>query len=481
MLWERHIGVVGSAYAGKTVFLTSLINHLKRPDAKEFSLGNGVSIANFHEMSPSQPEASGWKWSPDPGWGLFDYAGCRESLANLHEWPRKTTDRSQYACQFDRSDWRLYSSRLKFYDFPGERLVDAKMVGMTFEEWSDHMVKLISSHDCYRRHGAPFFQLAESAASSESAMVEAFKSALVRMWFDFASYISPSTFLVDAGGKTIRDDVRDLARADTSYRDLFRKIQQRSGVTAEDVARASQLLADKRVAGLSPPEQFAPLPELARERHPELAATFAARYDAYRQQVVAPLILALKACHSLVFLIDIPLILGAGHDAYNENCQMVDDFLDVLDPGQRLTGRAVWWFLERINFMRPGRITKIAFTASKVDQVRVVDRDKFLSLLRSMVEERAQAHTGLEALFLACSSVVSTRTSPGKNTLIGRMKATSYGEAEEFEVSVLPDGWPEEWPREHYRFVDVLPDWPKNRDHPPKQINLDKILNFIMQ
>jgi predicted YcjX-like family ATPase len=136
-----------------------------------------------------------------------------------------------------------------------------------------------------------------------------------------------------------------------------------------------------------------------------------------------------------------------------------------------------------MGFRRPDRITRIAFVASKADQVRTVDRDKLLRLLRSMVEHRASAHTGLASACFISSSVVSTRTPAErqKQTLIGRLKSTTYGEAEEFAVSTVPDDWPEEWAKDYYRFVDVLPDWPKNKDYPPRQMNLDTILDFIMR
>ena len=55
-LWrtaERRVGVVGLSYAGKTVFLTSLINHLEHHDADRFRIGDSneaVTIRKFHTV-----------------------------------------------------------------------------------------------------------------------------------------------------------------------------------------------------------------------------------------------------------------------------------------------------------------------------------------------------------------------------------------------------------------------------------------------
>ncbi len=59
---------------------------------------------------------------------------------NAGRWPAKTTDRSQFVCQFERSDWRFSDCLLKLYDLPGERVADAGMVGRDFTGWSERML-----------------------------------------------------------------------------------------------------------------------------------------------------------------------------------------------------------------------------------------------------------------------------------------------------------------------------------------------------
>ena len=108
---ECRVGVVGLYNAGKTVLLTSLINHLQDHDPDRFPLGEPGHVRP--QVRPSLP--------PDPGWAAFNYAGFRDALVHDGRWPEKTRDRSQFACQFERSDWTFSDCLLKLYDLPGER------------------------------------------------------------------------------------------------------------------------------------------------------------------------------------------------------------------------------------------------------------------------------------------------------------------------------------------------------------------------
>src|SRR5262245_30145529 len=81
---EARVGVVGLYSAGKTVLLTSLINHLQDHDPDRFPLGApGTRLRKFTVHAP------------DSGWAAFNYTGYRDALVNAGRWPSKTTDRSQ--------------------------------------------------------------------------------------------------------------------------------------------------------------------------------------------------------------------------------------------------------------------------------------------------------------------------------------------------------------------------------------------------
>src|SRR5207237_10652513 len=102
---ECRVGVVGLYNAGKTVFLTSLVNHLQDHDPDRFPLGGrGVTVRKFTRLPP------------DPGWAEFNFAGNRDSLVHKGKWPAKTRDRFQSACRFQRSDWTFSDCLVKLYD-----------------------------------------------------------------------------------------------------------------------------------------------------------------------------------------------------------------------------------------------------------------------------------------------------------------------------------------------------------------------------
>src|SRR5436309_15561820 len=109
---ECRVGVVGMHSSGRTVFLTSLIDHLQNQDSGSFHLGadGKAFICKFRALPV------------DRGWERFNYHGHRDRIAKALGWPAKTTDRSQYVCEFERSDWHVSKAKLKLYDLPGERI-----------------------------------------------------------------------------------------------------------------------------------------------------------------------------------------------------------------------------------------------------------------------------------------------------------------------------------------------------------------------
>ncbi len=446
---ECRVGVLGLYNAGKTVFLTSLVNHLEHHDPDRFSFGKaGTHIRKFRFLDA------------DTDWNAFNYAGFRDALAHNGRWPEKTRDRSMVACQFERSDWAFSDVQLKLYDLPGERLADAAMIGKSFAEWSEHLMTLIRNDTPYRTICEGFLKASMAEDATEASVVSAYKLALAKLILSFKPMISPSTFLLDISG--------NLAKPSSP-----------------------QELATSRHVGLDAHSEFAPLTAELRAAHPVMTALFAARFEKYKTELVQPYFHTLKSCHSLVVIVDVMMLLAGGVGMYDDTRQILQDLFRVLDPGEtgmQTVGRHLAkTFLPHA--LRPGWINRVAFVAPKLDLVHPNDRDRMVRLLRQLVGKLADNCDGLKSQYFNSASAISTKllpADPNERLLIGIPyrdadgRKIPPGAEQRFRISELPESWPANWQAGMYHYPEVYPTIPMRKNAAPEQKNLDKILEFVL-
>jgi predicted YcjX-like family ATPase len=459
---ERRIGVIGPRWSGKTVFLTSLINHLKFHDPPRFVLGRRDRFgeaSHFRDLQDDPHITHGRGQLP---W--FDYEGYRNQFVQHGRWPATTRDASQYACRFERTDWHISDVQLRLFDLPGERVNDIPMMTgdqdppLAYAIWSDRTCRRLSKDLTASEYFRDYLQKVDDPAGTEAELIHSYKVALGRTRLAFRPYLTPSTFLLDRLGNRVR------------------------GTDAEALAKS-------RYCGLGPDDEFIPLPSAARTRRPDTAVRFAERFGRYRDEVVAPVVTQLKSCHGLVVVVDVLAILGHGTGMYNDYRQLITDLLAALDPRDTtldLVLRNVYEAILPVAWRRSW-ISRIAFVAPKIDRVPFEDRARVKGLMEQMVRHDAKNCRGVAVDYFAVAAVVGAReVQGGTREMLGATlyDATGHplepGAERKFSVSSVPDTWPEGgWKPGDFVFPDVYPRVSPLSNCPTDQSGLDDVFNFL--
>jgi predicted YcjX-like family ATPase len=456
------VGVIGMYRSGKTVLLTSLINHLLNHHPDRLTLGDGQ--VELGCLKSDLPPA-------DAGFAKFEYGYYRSRLGN-RVWPDKTLACSQYRCRLlvKRSEKRHEQIELTLTDMAGERLADLSMADQTYEQWSDSILELFG-HLEYQSAAGEYLALAERPGVSADAVVATYRRVLARLIHSFLPLVSPSAFLVDANSKHC--DVLDV-----------------------------DSLAATRLSGLDEARQFATLPKPVRERDVETVARFRQHYREYRRQIVEPLAHWFTQCETLLVVTDLTMLLAGGVGMYNGQKQMLSQVVDYLAPGRgpfnrwadRIVRTGSWGRfsagdllkLTSAGRLRMSGVRRVAFVATKADKIHVDDHDKLLGLLHDMTRNLAvqgRFTGGLKVEEFVCAAVKSSVSLPEYPFLDARLTTASQnGEADlqRFETAQVPEHWPDKWAAGDFVFPDVFPLMPSNRDLPPRHIGLDRVVNYVL-
>ena len=450
--YRRRIALTGLGNSGKTVFLTSLLDHLAN-HSDDLTFQKGAKIESFSEI----PIAA-------KGIDQFPFTAIKKGIAENHTFPSKTVSESRYRCLLTVRNWRA-SYQLEFLDFPGERFADVWMMGKTYEAWSDAVGECWAQ---YRISELDDFERVYSEPEvSERECISAFRRFLAAKVLAFHPHISPSTFRL---GQTPNRPGGTVAHL--------------KGRTLE------ALLESGTFAGVSAEQEFVPLSRRARELNKHLAATMATMFNEYKRRVVEPLFSELQCCDRLIVLVDIPFLLSAGANARNENHELLKTMLKAASP---VCGP--WEFLKWLSWSW-SRVTKVAFVASKSDLVIPADHDRMLSLVKAFIQPHQTTLRGMDVGCFTASAVKSTEVLADEcdehfGTLVGKPKYESvHGQLTKrspemdntkFRVSRLPDRWPLRAAPNQYAFPEVHPAMPDAAFVPPPHENLGRVLDFVLR
>lgn len=435
---KNHIAVIGLYQSGKTVFITSIINHMKNHRPSDLKLGDGnVKITFDEELSPYK------------GMERFPYEEYRAD--NNGKWPRKTKTLSQYRCGFFVRNWKLTKGELGLVDIPGERLADLPMAKFSFSQWSDWLLEKAFRDKHYRSYAKEYLELIEKDDLVIDEILFAYRKLLASLYKSFRPIITPSTFLIQQdggsnGAKIYRDNIEGC------------------------------------FSGLTNDEQFAPLPEKIRKKNKNITSQFSARYKKYRSRIVKPLHKNLSHCNKLAVLIDVTTILATNTGMFNGNRALLEKLFSSLSPGKGLVTTILGGMKDKLSLgrLKSKGITKVAIVITKADKVHDSQIDKLTFLGKDIAQDivdKYEQSTQLTCKYFPVAAVKST-TSQSDGSLLGtRVDTHQYGE---YKSSDIPKEWPEKWDEKSYNFPDVEPEFPENISKAPNHLGMHHLMNFFL-
>ena len=391
------LGVTGLSRAGKTVFITALVQNLMEPGRMQRM--RAVQAGHIHGVW-LQPQ-------PDMTLPRFDYESHLAALTgDAPRWPDGTRAVSELRLSFRLAPTGLLAGltglggprklHLDIVDYPGEWLLDLGLMGKSYADWSAELLARLPSRD----QAGPFLALLDGTdpqrAHDESV-------------------------------------AQDLARSFTAY------LTEARAAGWSDCSPGRFLLPGD-LAG-SPVLTFAPLPG-AEGRRGSLWREMARRFDGYKAQVVRPFFEAHFArIDRQVVLIDVLEAVHQGPAALEDQRRAMAEVLQAFRPG------ANGFFS---SLLRGRRVEKILFAATKADHLHHTQHPRLTALTEAMLREardRARfsgAETAALSLAALRATVEESRDFSGRavdvvrgRLIDGRQVAVNAGELPEDPARLL--------------------------------------------
>jgi len=438
---KLRLAVTGLCQAGKTVFLTSMINFLLENGSKHSAQFRGKGLMVSAKELP-----------PDPSVDRFPYEDyLRGFKKKPPQWPEHTNKLSEFhmKLRLPKSGRRSKEYRLELVDYPGERIIDLTLSESNYETWSDDMTRELTvvireslSREFREACEALSNGSKENAAHKKVAIGE-YKHYLLKCKKKGLNFLQPSKMLLENS-------------------------------------------EDKNLA-------FCPLPKKVRENAPSIAAEFKEKYEAYKLKHLESFAKEVTKCSRQIVLVDVLQILKNGVDVYNDARKCFDSILDIY----RYKKMHSWFmdFIVRLSPFKKVSIERVAFVATKADQATRANRQNMRALLKELVaKKRADLLSSRKANVRFFFGAAHRSTKDKKGTwreqgksvsgLAGRRKNKDTDQERFIFPGEVPDEWPSEWEagEEAYRFPDFLPRALPARDGAIfDHVNLDEVLLYMFE
>ena len=442
------LGVTGLSRAGKTVFITALVNALLK----------GGRLPAFEAMAQGRITRCYLEPQPDDSLPRFAYEKHLKALSGeARHWPESTSSISQLRVTIEYEPRGLIARNLgsgrlhvDIVDYPGEWLLDLPLMRMSYAEWS---------------------------ASTMAASRVPPRLAHAGDWHRLAAGLDPA-------GPADEQMAIDAAEIFTAYLSRCRQ----DGVSLSTLPPGRFLMPGDYKG--SPLLAFAPL-DIAPDHQPQrgtLAALMARRYESYVANIVKPFFFGHFArLDRQIVLVDALTALNAGPGA-------------VADLGHALTG-ILACFRQGANSLFSQilgrRIDRILFAATKADLLHHTGHDKLENVLKLIVEDAMSraSFEGAEIDVAALAAIRATREASVRQKsetlecIVGTPLAgesvggTAFDGAT--EAAIFPGDLPAEARKAlegslegQLKFVRFRPPLPKEGTFP--HIRLDRTLEFLL-
>ncbi len=355
------LGVTGLSRAGKTIFITALVN----------ALIEGRALPGFAPIAEGRFLGAELTEHPDRAVPRFAYEQHLAALTGPDpHWPESTRRISQLrlTMRYQSANWLTGMAgpstlHVDIVDYPGEWLLDLPLLSMSYAEWSSGALERAN------RPGA-----ADEAGGFLAAVEE-----------------------LEADPPASEPLAELLAERFTAYLRAAKTDKK-----ALSTLPPGRFLMPGDLEG-SPALTFAPLPSrFDTGRAETLYALMARRFEAYKAHVVRPFFRDHFArLDRQVVLVDALRALNAGPEAISDLEHALGSVLHCFRQGRN---SPLDWLLAR-------KIDRILFAATKADHVHHTSHDRLQSILDRLVS-RASRHarfSGAETRSLAIASVRATR------------------------------------------------------------------------
>lgn len=362
------LGVTGLSRAGKTVFITGLVQALTRKSR----------LPGFRAMAEGRIASVRLTEHPDGALPRFAYEDHVATLtAPDRDWPSSTRQISAFTLDLEYASRRRYlgglfgpaglvgggPSRvtLDIVDYPGEWLLDLPLLSKSFEAFSSET--LAKAREGRRAKPFEAFVALLDATDCKAPLDEGVAKQLAQRFTE--------------GLRACREDGRALS-----------------------ALPPGRFLMPGDLEG-APALTFAPLPP---GDYPEdsLGARFARRYEAYKTKVVRPFFVDhFSRIDRQVVLVDVLGALNGGAEALRDLETALVDVLGAFRVGQN----------SLLSSLFSPRVSKLLFAATKADHLHHTSHDRLEAILRVLVR-RAQARAEAASVpteSLALAAIRATR------------------------------------------------------------------------